>query len=47
VDARRHLRLNFSNCCIDDIHEGVRRLARVVDAACAGVAADTAVPARA
>jgi 2-aminoadipate transaminase len=45
VDARRHLRLNFSNCCIDDIHEGVRRLARVVDAACAGVAADTAVPA--
>lgn len=36
VDARRYLRLNFSNCCIDDIEEGVRRLARVVGAACEG-----------
>lgn len=34
VDARRYLRLNFSNCCEADIDEGVRRLARVVGAAC-------------
>lgn len=35
VDARRHMRLNFSNCCVEDIEEGIRRLARVVDEAIA------------
>jgi len=38
VDARRYMRLNFSNCCVDDIEEGVRRLARVVALACNSVA---------
>lgn len=35
TDARRFIRLNFSNCCVSDIEEGVRRLARVVGPACA------------
>ncbi len=35
VDARRYMRLNFSNCCLADIEEGIRRLARVVEVACA------------
>lgn len=30
VQARNHLRLNFSTCCLSDIEEGIRRLGRVL-----------------
>lgn len=30
--AANYMRLNFSNCCISDIHDGVRRLANVIAA---------------
>jgi len=33
LSAQNYLRLNFSNCCLSDIEEGVGRLARVVRAA--------------
>jgi 2-aminoadipate transaminase len=31
VQARNHMRLNFSNCCLADIEEGIRRLGRVLE----------------
>lgn len=30
VDARRYMRLNFSNCCVEDIDIGMAKLARVI-----------------
>lgn len=33
ADAGNYLRLNFSNCCISDIHDGIARLAAVLRAA--------------
>lgn len=33
ADASNYLRLNFSNCCISDIHDGIARLAAVLRAA--------------
>lgn len=33
--AANYMRLNFSNCCLSDIHDGIGRLASVIDAALA------------
>lgn len=32
--ARNHMRLNFSNCCLADIEDGIERLGRVLNAMC-------------
>jgi 2-aminoadipate transaminase len=32
--ARHTMRLNFSNCCLSDIEEGIRRLGRILEGIC-------------
>ncbi len=36
VPARHYMRLNFSNCCLDDIEDGIARLGRILAEACGG-----------
>lgn len=36
VDARNFMRLNFSNCCLSDIEEGILRLGRVLESVVVG-----------
>jgi DNA-binding transcriptional MocR family regulator len=34
IRARHTMRLNFSNCCLSDIEDGIERLGRILETVC-------------